>query len=880
MTRNIFAIFLCFFSLLFCIGFSCCANQKQINIKNFKNTTSLLSVQYYDAPEVDSIFGQMTEDEKIMQLYMLKINDLYFSNQNKKGKNIIPGAIAMTCDSLSIVAKNVSKFKLLSPFAPICLLENYQSIKDFQIFHRYDLLKNLNDSLITDQALKFLTFSLKKTGINAYCHSQEDNFLFSNFKKSGIINFIYYDSLATSYDTTNTLRLSKLDNIKDLEKVIFSPSDLVISSINPELFLKQTKLLLRKNKKRRQIVDNKILRILKIKYWPYKNYVSRSIEQPILNDSLDRIICRKTNNLIRNDNNYIPINDLSNKELRIIQIGGKQTLNTFLERFACYRDFSFFKVKNNYNDMRKIIIESAHYQMIILICEEIKDNRIFSIINGATTGKRATVVNFGLNNNAEFLKSKSLLESLSQSAYYQDYTAQNLFGGTSINKGIVMPKIRLEYPNFQDCRIDEYFTYKMDSLIDAAIDSMCFPGCQIFVSKNNKVLFEKSYGNFTYDKSPKVTNNSIYDVASLTKVLSCVLGTMKLYDLGLVDVNKNLGAYFNDTKIEYKVDSTRKFEKPEMTIFDVTLSSLLQHRSGIFPFLPISNILAYKSTLRQKLKENQIDASSIDRDSFNNMAFEQFFSSKFDKKNANIMVKENVFLKNEIFDSIYLETRRLTVNPKQKYKYSDVNMVLLQWALDSICQRNFGQRVHEYLKDSIYLPMGLNKMDFLPYRNFNKNDIVPTSNCLWDNELMQGYVHDPSASLLGGISGNAGIFSNAKDIGVLMQMLLNNGVYANHQYLKASTISFFTSMQKGTSRALGFDMAPNNYCSRFSSEQTYGHTGFTGTCLWVDPINNIVIVFLSNRVHPIDNNQKINRYRIRQKVCDIVYQMLGLDKEI
>ncbi len=243
------------------------------------------------------------------------------------------------------------------------------------------------------------------------------------------------------------------------------------------------------------------------------------------------------------------------------------------------------------------------------------------------------------------------------------------------------------------------------------------------------------------------------------------------------------------------------------------------------------------------------------------------------------MVKENVFLKKEIFDSIYLETRRLPVDPKQKYKYSDVNMVLLQWALDSICQRKFGQKVHEYLKDSIYLPMGLNKMDFLPYRNFDKNDIVPTSNCLWDNELIQGYVHDPSASLLGGISGNAGIFSNAKDIGVLMQMLLNNGSYGNHQYLKPSTVSFFTAMQKGTSRALGFDMAPNNYCSRFSSEQTYGHTGFTGTCLWVDPVNNIVIVFLSNRVHPIDNNQKINRFRIRQKVCDIVYQMLGLDQK-
>ena len=199
-------------------------------------------------------------------------------------------------------------------------------------------------------------------------------------------------------------------------------------------------------------------------------------------------------------------------------------------------------------------------------------------------------------------------------------------------------------------------------------------------------------------------------------------------------------------------------------------------------------------------------------------------------------------------------------------------MILLQMALDSLNNMS----IDKYLKKEIFNPMGLRNISFLPLKHFSKKRIVPTENDnSWRYSLLHGYVHDPSAALLGGIAGNAGLYSNAHDLGVLFQMILNGGHYGGNKYIDNKVIKQFTQRFDDTQRALGFDM-PNRKAivGNKAPKKTYGHSGYTGTCVWIDPENQLVYVFLSNRNHPSSKNWKIINYHIRERIHDAIYEAM------
>ena len=172
--------------------------------------------------------------------------------------------------------------------------------------------------------------------------------------------------------------------------------------------------------------------------------------------------------------------------------------------------------------------------------------------------------------------------------------------------------------------------------------------------------------------------------------------------------------------------------------------------------------------------------------------------------------------------------------------------------------------------------MGCRTIGYLPLRHFKRNKIAPTENDkYWRGQVLQGYVHDPSAALMGGVAGNAGLFTNATDLGIIFQMLLNGGVYGGKRYLSSKTIRTFTDYQPETARGIGFDKGTKkNIIAPSASPNSFGHTGFTGTCIWVDPDNELVFVFLSNRVHPSAKNWQINTLKIRQKVHQTIYDAI------
>jgi beta-N-acetylhexosaminidase len=345
---------------------------------------------------------------------------------------------------------------------------------------------------------------------------------------------------------------------------------------------------------------------------------------------------------------------------------------------------------------------------------------------------------------------------------------------------------------------------------------------------------------------------------------------------------------------------------PESNIFRVPVYRLLTHQSGINPSLPLMPYLMYAETYQKIIGKNQNEyqMASLNRENYSDIydhqtddlimpdvkeidqvhedarpfdfsieeAFSYFFSKTNNNGLASTSITENMYLKNQFKDSLYQAIKRIHVCNKQELQYADINMILLQMVMDSINQTN----LDTYTKKEFYEKLGMKHTTFNPLNHFPKENIVPTEEeKYWRGQLIHGTVHDPSAALMGGIAGNAGLFSTASDLGILGQMLLNGGTYGDEQFLDKEIIETFTENNPDTNRGLGFNKATQGGGYAFTApESTYGHTGFTGTAMWVDPENEIVYVFLSNRVLPNASNNMLLDLRIREKVHQAVYNAM------
>ena len=254
----------------------------------------------------------------------------------------------------------------------------------------------------------------------------------------------------------------------------------------------------------------------------------------------------------------------------------------------------------------------------------------------------------------------------------------------------------------------------------------------------------------------------------------------------------------------------------------------------------------------------------------------RIYSNRYIKDSSEVQIAAGMFLNKRYKDTLWIDIKQIRCFSRKIYQYSDINMVLLQQTIDSI--NNFS--IDKFVKNTFYNSLGM-QTTYMPLEYFSYGKIIPTErDNFWRRQLIHGHVHDPSAALLGGISGNAGLFSSAQDLGILFQMLLNGGTYGGRKYLQESTINVFTRTQTDSYRGLGFDKwSKRQIIARSASPNTYGHTGFTGCCVWVDPDSEIVFIFLSNRVHPSAKNWRLNSYKIRNKVHQAVYDAMFKENE-
>ncbi|MET0391935.1 MAG: glycoside hydrolase family 3 N-terminal domain-containing protein [Chitinophagaceae bacterium] len=385
----------------------------------------------------------------------------------------------------------------------------------------------------------------------------------------------------------------------------------------------------------------------------------------------------------------------------------------------------------------------------------------------------------------------------------------------------------------------------IDSIVGDAIDKRAFPGCVVLAVHKGGILYYKAFGHYRYEPSPAMSTESIFDLASVTKISATTIAVMKLYEEKRLDLQKTLGDY---------LPWVRGTDKAPLRIRDILL-----HQAGLVPFIPF-----YKETI----------------DSATGIPHPALYSDR-QRAGFNIRVAEGVYLRNDWRDTLFARILKSPVGPAGKYVYSDNDFIFLGRIVEALG----GLPLDAYVQKHFYSRMGLSTTGFKPLSRFAADRIVPTEEEKhFRRQLLDGDVHDEGASLFGGVAGHAGLFSNAYDLGMLYQMLLNGGELNGRRYLKKETIDYFTAYHSQTSRrGLGFDKPEKDNVTRKEpypavsvSPQTYGHTGFTGTCVWVDPRQDLVYIFLSNRVYPTRDNPAFSRLNVRSKVQEAIYRALGL----
>ncbi len=383
---------------------------------------------------------------------------------------------------------------------------------------------------------------------------------------------------------------------------------------------------------------------------------------------------------------------------------------------------------------------------------------------------------------------------------------------------------------------------QIDSLVNVAIADSVFPGCQVLVMKDAQVIYIKAFGWHTYAKEQKVVLNDVYDVASVTKIASTALAAMYLFDRHKIDPEAKVSKYLHFLR------STDKK--------DITIREIMAHQSGLKAWIPF-----WKNTVDST---GQLDT----------MLYKSSEQSGYHLK-----VAEKLYLKDSYKEQLLDEVAKSPLEKQGQFVYSDLGIILLQQVIEKVS----GKSIDHLVTDVFYKPLGLWQMGYHPLTWKNADKIVPTEiDTAFRKQLIKGYVHDPAAAMMGGVGGHAGVFSNAHSLAVIMQMLLNKGSYAGKQYLKPATVELFTSKaypESANRRGLVFDKpdlskgveGPSAIAASLAS---FGHSGFTGTYAWADPSNNLVYIFLSNRVYPDAHNNKLAKSNLRTRIQQIAYESM------
>ena len=446
-------------------------------------------------------------------------------------------------------------------------------------------------------------------------------------------------------------------------------------------------------------------------------------------------------------------------------------------------------------------------------------------------------------------------------------------GGIKAGTGIQYDAIqRLRYASPIETGMNELMLQKIDTIVYDAIKKKAMPGCQVLVAKQGVVIYNKAFGTYSYDDKTPVTTNTIYDLASITKVAATTVSLMKLYDQKLFSLDATFGDYLPETRNTGK-DTLR-------------MKNVLTHQAQLFPWIPFYQymITDFHNPAVKNLKQSKRSQAYPIKvnDHIYLRSDYTFMDSTISNTKSDlysVQIGDNLYINPAMRNLVYQTIYKSELNPKKEVVYSDLGFILMP----EVIKKLTGQTIDEFTRNEFYQKLGANTMCYNPLQYFPKDRIAPTEKDeVFRRTLIQGYVHDPAAAMLGGVSGHAGLFSNTNDFAKLLQMFLNKGYYGGERYIQSSTIDLFTSCPfcaEGNRKGYGFDKSDPDPTKidptcRCTSDISYGHTGFTGTIFWVDPAQDLVYIFLSNRVCPDSDNTLLAQTRVRPRIQQVIYNAI------
>ena len=619
-------------------------------------------------------------------------------------------------------------------------------------------------------------------------------------------------------------------------------------------------------------INRRVKKVLKAKYWAglhrYAPIDTYKIADKLTTSATSEVVEKLYGEAITvasNKNDLLPIGQLDLKKIASITIGDEGSMfSTYLNQYTQVDHFSLPKASDesaHYNLMKQV----EDYDLVVVGLMGISNNpqRNFGIAPGDLAlirelEKRQQVVTvlFGNVYASKFLEGmEHVVFAYENSPFTQKLVPQILFGArpakgilpvtvseqfTQGVGGLLTPQNRLAYGSPESVGMNGEKLDKIDGVVAEMIAAKAAPGARVLVVKEGTVVFDRSYGHLDYEKSSPVTSETIYDLASVTKVAATTLAAMFLHSRGELDVTKTLGDYLPELKKTNKGG--------------IVLKDLMAHEAGLKAFIP-----HYTKTLSSGKWNPSYYKDSI-------------------SEGYTLPVSNEMFAKTSLRDSLWKWTVESELLPKPYgYVYSDLTMYFMQ----AVIERIVNQPLDEFLEKNFYAPLGLHTLSFKPFEKIPLARIAPTENDLtFRGRQIQGYVHDPGAAMYGGVAGHAGLFGTAQDLAVVLQLLLNKGSYGDVTLLKPETIAAFTKRQSKLSRrGWGWDKpepekGKGGSAGKLAPKSTFGHTGFTGTCVWADPDNQLTYIFLSNRVYPQANNNTLLDLGIRTQIHDLIYEAL------
>ena len=597
--------------------------------------------------------------------------------------------------------------------------------------------------------------------------------------------------------------------------------------------------------------------------------------------------------VIKSHKNVLPVKNLQSRRIASVTVGGEKGLKAmFHDRVDDYAEATAYQL-NPGESVEALVqkLKDNRYNLILVAAladdaaaiEQVKklakkcDNLVLSIFS-----KPYDITRWGNIITSGHVKAVVLTYENTELA--QDYAVQTIFGGNAATgnlpvslrcgsktyhagHGIHYDACRLGYTIPAEVGMDNYLLHQIDSVCRLGVRERAFPGCQVIVGRHGKVICKRSYGETDFGSGVAVNDNTIYGLASVSKATGTLSAVMKVYDDGKFKL---------DEPASRVIHGLRDGDKA-----DITFRDLLYHETGLPPSLSMWEMMMDKNTFSGALITGEADANhtiKIMNGAYGHkdarLRTDILSTTRTDK--FNIAIADGIWGGRVTYDSIMQRIYHANLG-KKRYLYSCLNFCLLADAVQQMTHSPLNYFTNSY----IFAPLGAYHTMYRPLTKFPREQIAYTEmDTYLRRQHIHGYVHDELAAFSGGVQGNAGLFSNGNDLAKLFQMWLNGGTYGGIRFYKPSTVEVFTTQKSPNShRGLGFDKPvvgnpdASNTCAEATAE-TYGHTGFTGTCFWVDPKNDMFYIFLSNRVSPTRNNPNFGRISARSHIQSLIYKSI------